>query len=247
MPSSIDLTNPDTLRAPVIDAIVDVSRIPTPLESQWRINLQRLLKYLSQADTTYGTQAERLLTQNSATLLPNGKIWIETDTGNTVYQNRLVNGIQRWVPLVTIPDGTFSTNWDWTSPSGSVSGNWNFVNVPAGKSVQLLRLYGNWIAWPLGAVTAGDNTGVALKIMNTNAGQSPFVGVGLGNQGVYLTQEAGMAQNPVTIPFDVDVSASNPLEADNIMVQEFLIIDNTTGLDIHLEAEMVVEFAYVDA
>lgn len=149
--------------------------------------------------------------------------------------------------------GQFSGTFEWideggtSTPDGTegfTTKQWAIQEVPAGKRVRLLRIYGNWTAWPLGVVPAGTYAGILFSVTASSYGQSPFVGTGLGATNNSLFLQSAVNQEPVAVPFDLDISAAGLLEPDNIMMHTLAIFWNQTGLQVQQEVQFVVEFGY---
>jgi len=119
-----------------------------------------------------------------------------------------------------------------------------FVNVPAGYRVRVLRVYGDFVAWPHGRIRLGTDAGALFGILTPSAAQSPFVGAGLGSSGCFIYLQQGVGAEPVRAAFDFDVAAGGLLDADNTMLVRRAVFLNETGVSIHMEPTFVVEFRY---
>jgi|SRR5579859_2501279 len=119
-----------------------------------------------------------------------------------------------------------------------------FTNVPAGKRVHIMRIYGDFLMWAHGACPDNTQAGGLTGLLKTSGGQSPFVGPGLGAFGCFFYIQSGCASEPSREPFDFDVSQGGLLDTDNKMTLRQAVFLNNTGLPIHMETTMVVEFQY---
>jgi len=119
-----------------------------------------------------------------------------------------------------------------------------FINVPEGHRVRITRVYGDHIAWPHGKIADGTMAGVLFGIITSSSGQSPFVAPGLGSSGCFLYIQQGVGSVPARAPFDFDVSLGGLLDADHVATFRQAVYLNETGVSIHQEVTMVVEFEY---
>jgi hypothetical protein len=150
----------------------------------------------------------------------------------------------------------FSTNVPFDSPGvpDTRPGTWGnaayddvaipFVNVPDGYRVRVLRIYGDFIAWPHGRIKPGTDAGALFGILTPSATQSPFVGPGLGASGCFVYLQQGVGREPVRAAFDFDVAAGGLLDPDNSMLVRRAVFLNETGVSIHMEPTFIVEFRY---
>lgn len=144
------------------------------------------------------------------------------------------------IDIVDVPDtrpGTWGNTgfFDFPIP---------FVNVPAGTRVRVTRIYGDFIMWPHGQIAQGSSAGGLTGLLTSNSGQSPFVGTGLGSQGCFFYIQSGCADQPARAPFDFNVANGGRLDSDNLMKLRIAVFLNNTGVKIHMETTMVVEFVY---
>ena len=151
----------------------------------------------------------------------------------------------------------FSTNFAYTNEgvTDTRPGTWGkasafdftipFVNVPPGKRVLITRIYGDFLMWPHGVIAANSAAGGLTGLLTTSSGQSPFVSTGLGSQGSFFYIQSGCDGTPQRAPFDFNVSNGGLLDPDNKMILRIAVFLNTTGVPIHMETTLVVEFQYV--
>lgn len=150
----------------------------------------------------------------------------------------------------------FSTNvpYDSAGTPDTRPGTWGnagsddvaipFVNVPADYRVRVLRIYGDFIAWPHGRIKPGTDAGALFGIVTPSATQSPFVGPGLGASGCFIYLQQGVGPEPVRAAFDFNVAAGGLLDPDNTMLVRRAVFLNETGVSIHMEPTFIVEFRY---
>ncbi len=158
---------------------------------------------------------------------------------------------------------SFSTNIAYDTPGtpDTRPGTWGnaayvdsqipFTAVPAGCQVVIKRVYGTWQGWVQNPVPgtpsaqpAGSNSGTLFGLLITGAGQSPFVGPGLGSSGNPLYFQNQTGNEGFYSQFDVSFNANNVLAADNILTLRQAIYLNNTGMSIHQEISLVIEFQY---
>lgn len=144
-----------------------------------------------------------------------------------------------------VPDSRPGT---WGS-AGNVDVPMVFVNVPAGKRVRVMRVYGDFVAWPHGSIVADSNAGVLASLFATSVGASPFVANTTppdlpGARGCFMYIQGGVAVTPFRAPIDFDTSANGLLDADNKMWFRHAVYLNTTGVKIHMETTLIVVFQY---
>src|SRR5258708_31831294 len=59
--------------------------------------------------------------------------------------------------------------------AGSVQVPMVFTNVPSGKRVRIMRVYGDFVAWAHGNTAAASNAGVLTSLAASSVRASPFV------------------------------------------------------------------------
>jgi hypothetical protein len=122
---------------------------------------------------------------------------------------------------------------------------WNqpLQNVPVGCRVQILRIDGDFIAWPMGTVAAGGSAGVLVRAYRSTATGSTRAAWAA--DGYFLYYQHGTNGTPIRIPIHQNIT-DGYLASDNVVnwkAAEFL---NTTGQKIHMEITFSqVVFRYV--
>ncbi|HZT29594.1 MAG TPA: hypothetical protein VFA33_06925 [Bryobacteraceae bacterium] len=136
--------------------------------------------------------------------------------------------------------------------AGSATDTIQFENVPAGNSVRILRVYGDFIAWPKGFVpnygvgpAEGNYAAVSWGLLTTAPGGSQRVNPAADNAMVWIQQAVRV--DPVRAPFDFDTSAGGLLQPDNKLQSQMAVFLNTIGLPIHMEATFVIVYQYESA
>jgi hypothetical protein len=161
------------------------------------------------------------------------------------------------VPLSCVNETcVFSTNipYDAEGAQDTRPGTWGeaaysdvtipFQGVPAGYRVRILRVYGDFIAWPHGQIKPHTAAGTLFGLITSSAIQSPYVGPGLGSKGCFVYLQEGVGAGPVRAAFNYDTSAGGLLDPDNLLIVRRAVWLNETGVSIHLEPTFIVEFRY---
>ena len=121
--------------------------------------------------------------------------------------------------------------------------------VPAGCSVEVTKMIGDFVAWPLGEVPNGTQAGVLISVERTNVPDAwtddPSKLADFACPGVFLYMQAGTNGAPARMAFNVDV-VDGMLRDDNVL--EFKMAEwlNNTGRKIHMEVSFVVHFRFVE-
>jgi hypothetical protein len=127
-----------------------------------------------------------------------------------------------------------------------VAQNITQFNPPSGYGTRILRVYGDFIAWPKGFVptqypatspTEAYYAGVLWGLTTTAPGGSTRMVPGADDCMIYLQQ--GVRLDPVRAPFDSDVHLGGLLQPDNKLVSTMAVWLNTLGIPLHLEATFV--------
>lgn len=121
-------------------------------------------------------------------------------------------------------------------------GKVQFLNVPAGYRVRIVRVYGDFVAWPHGSVKGGKFSGILFGLLATNNGASPYAALSASGCPLYLQHVIGA--NGARGSFDVRTDTAGLLAADNILLIRRAIFMNELGASVHLEPSMIVEFKY---
>lgn len=115
---------------------------------------------------------------------------------------------------------------------------------PVGCSVEVVKLIGDFVAWPLGEVPKGMQAGVLIGAERTGSSGGSKV-ADYAADGVYLYMQVGTDGPPARLAFNVDV-VDGLLASDNVL--EFKMAEwlNNTTRKIHMEVSFVVHFHFVE-
>lgn len=141
-----------------------------------------------------------------------------------------------------------------TSPSGlsSFASKIQF-NAPAGYGTRILRVYGDFIAFPMqpGIIPSGTSVEIGWGLKTTAPDGSTRVTYpgypnvsALDNSFVWLQGSLSDLETRARLPYDLKVSVGGKLGADNIMLSQAFVALNTTGIAIHLEPTFVVVYQF---
>jgi len=117
--------------------------------------------------------------------------------------------------------------------------------VPVGCKVQLVKLMGDFVTWPLGSVPEGSQAGTLIAMQRTGAGVTGSKYADWASDGTFLYLQIGTSGPPSRLAFNHYVLADGLLNDDNIL--EFKMAEwlNNTGRKIHMEVSFVVYFRFV--
>lgn len=133
---------------------------------------------------------------------------------------------------------------------------------PPGCRVEIVRVIGDLIGWPLGTVPAGTQAGILVAIAPTPAtattslfSQSQSMKSGrvrrrssvwadFADDGCMLYHQVGTDGPPARLAFDEKI-VSGILNTDNVL--NFTMSDwlNNTGLTVHMEVTFVIWFRFI--
>jgi hypothetical protein len=147
------------------------------------------------------------------------------------------------VDLMGTPD-TRPATWG----SAAAAQNVTHFHPPAGYRVRILRVYGDFIAWPKeGILAPGAYSEVGWGLKSTAPDGSTRVDNAYDNTFVWL-QNAILPANPsVRASFDLTVKDGGLLEADNALVSQSFVAINTSGLVIHEEPTFTIIYQFEEA
>jgi hypothetical protein len=114
--------------------------------------------------------------------------------------------------------------------------------VPKGYRVRVLRTYGDFLAWPKGAVPSGKAAGVLFGLQTTAPEGSARIDWMADNTFLFVCTATN--GTPVRAPFDFDTSAGGLLEPDHILRLKVASWLNDTGLEIHMEPTLTIVYQY---
>lgn len=134
--------------------------------------------------------------------------------------------------------------------STSYASTIQFAEVPVGDRVHVLRIYGDFIAFCKGLITAGQTAEVGWGLKTTAPDGSAritypgYQATGYDNSFVWRQDVLTSTDQKVSFHFDYDVSVGGILAADNILISQMFVALDTTSLPIHEEATFVVVYRY---
>jgi hypothetical protein len=114
---------------------------------------------------------------------------------------------------------------------------------PPGYRVRILRVYGDFSAYPRAVVPAGKYAGISWGLITPSARDKPSTHAD--NAGTAIVwRQAFVGQNAVMSDFDYDTSIGGLLDPDNKLISRMAIWLNETGVTMHMEPTWVMEFQY---
>lgn len=143
------------------------------------------------------------------------------------------------------------------APSGAGPGYWgtqgsaltsiSFEGLPAGFSVQLLRIRWNLMGWIRGLVPASTQAGILWSLQTTASLQAGAVdNVQYGTNGCFLYPQMVFGVNVVSpLQVETDLSKDNIVLPDGVMWSKEAVFLNNTGLHVHIEATWVTVYQFV--
>lgn len=157
---------------------------------------------------------------------------------------------------------SFSTNisWDSKGEPDTRPGTWGlaaaytvpipFQNIPAGYRVRILKLYGDVVAWPHGKIEPGTFAGILSGLQTTTpdtANNSPFIdthAAPLAQKDCFLYVQGTVGAQGLTRIIDVPHVTNGLLNEDGVMNLKQAVWLNETGVSIHMETTLMIDFAY---
>ncbi len=115
-------------------------------------------------------------------------------------------------------------------------------NPPIGYRVRVHRVYGDFVAWPIGHTPKGTFAGVLWGLQSTQPDGSIYADLAADNTFVYV--QHAVARKPIRIPVNYNTSAGGLLGPDHTLISKVAVWLNNTGLQIHMEPSFVVVFKY---
>jgi hypothetical protein len=118
-----------------------------------------------------------------------------------------------------------------------------FDDVPAGYSVAILRVYGDFIAFAHGSVADGSHAGILFGLFNSEVGLSP--NVEYGSQGCFLYLQGSVGSGDFRGAYDQVIPAGGILPANNVLISQEAVFLNDTERSIHEETSMALVYRFV--
>jgi hypothetical protein len=116
--------------------------------------------------------------------------------------------------------------------------------VPVGCRVQIMKVRGDFIAWPLGRVPPGTQAGVLIAMSTTK--HDPSLLATYSEDTTFLYYQHGTQGEIARIPFN-DVLDEVYLGEDGVLEMKMSDWLNCTSLTIHCEVTWTLVFRYVEA
>ena len=128
---------------------------------------------------------------------------------------------------------------------GTAEANYKAITFkpPDGYRVRILRVYGDYLIWPVGPVQSGRYAGALFGLQTTAPEGSVRADWAADNTLLYL--QVATSGKPERAAFDVDVSAGGLLEPDHKLIVKMASWLNDTGMKIHMEPSFVVVYQFV--
>lgn len=128
--------------------------------------------------------------------------------------------------------------------AGFVTTPIQFDHVPPGYVVHITHVRGDLVAMMHGKVPEGTNAGILWSLQTTSSKSSDTVEYG--SSGCFEYVQGFVNQNNLRAPFNDDTSSEGWLDSDNIVWSKEALWLNDTGLAIHAEVTLVIEYQYVN-
>jgi hypothetical protein len=127
---------------------------------------------------------------------------------------------------------------------GRAEAGYNLIRFtpPTGQRVRILRVYGDFIAWPVGRVPQGKAAGALFGLQTTAADWAKHAD--LANDNCFLYVQVATSGPPARAPINYKVEDGGLLETDNVLRLKFAAWLNDTGLAIHMEASLVIVYQF---
>ena len=144
------------------------------------------------------------------------------------------------IDLEGTPD-TRPTTWGEAGSAQNVA----HFHPPAGYRVRILRVSGDFVAWPRsGVMASGTYCEVGWGLKTSAPDGSQLLDYAYDNSLLWV-QNVVLPRNPsARAAFDRDVSAGGILPQDNALISQSFVALNTSGLTIHMEPTFTVTFQF---
>lgn len=113
---------------------------------------------------------------------------------------------------------------------------------PAGYRVRVLRVYGDFLIWPIGKVEPGKFAGALWGLATTGPDGSIHADWAADNTMLYVQVATG--GQPARAPVNFRTAHGGLLGPDHVLVSKMAVWLNDTGLKIHMEPSFTVVFQY---
>jgi len=147
------------------------------------------------------------------------------------------------IDLAGTPD-TRSGTWG----NAGFAQNVTTFNCPAGYTTRIMRVYGDFIAFPrLGTPPTATSCEIGWGLKTTAPDGSARLSNGYDNSFVWLQNVITNVSTSCRACFDFDVSVGGWLEADHKLISQVFVALNTTGLTIHMEPTFTIIYQFESA
>lgn len=113
---------------------------------------------------------------------------------------------------------------------------------PSGYRVRVLRVYGDFLIWPLGIVEKGKFAGALWGL--TTTGPDGSVRADWAADNTFLYVQVATGGEPARAPVNLKTEAGGMLESDHVLVSKMAVWLNDTGLKIHMEPSFTVVYRF---
>lgn len=113
---------------------------------------------------------------------------------------------------------------------------------PVGYRVRVLRVYGDFLTWPIGKVESGKFAGTLWGLQTTGPDGSARADPIADNCFLYIQLATG--GEPARASVNYDVREGGLLGPDHILVSKHAVWLNDTGLKIHMESSFVLVYQF---
>lgn len=121
--------------------------------------------------------------------------------------------------------------------------SYTFTNVPSGYRVQVLRTYGDNVAWIQGNPQSNSHAGVLFSMSSSTGNSSDVTN---GNSSCFLYHEGALSSNgTLTDPFDNVTADGGVLGSDNTIQVKLAMFLNDTGAAVFQDVTFVVVYRFV--
>lgn len=115
---------------------------------------------------------------------------------------------------------------------------------PAGKRVRILRVYGDFLVWPVGPVEKGRFAGALFGLQTTGPEGSVRADWAADNTFLYI--QTATSGKSARAPFDYDTSAGGLLGPDHTLIVKVASWLNNTDRKIHMEPSFTMVYRFED-
>jgi hypothetical protein len=116
---------------------------------------------------------------------------------------------------------------------------------PFGYRVRIIRIYGDFLIWPVGKVADGRFAGALFGAQNTGYEGSKHSDWAADNTFLYVQVATG--GQPARAAFDYKTKHGGLLQADNALDLKMAVWLNDTELPIHMEPSFTVVYRFEKA